>query len=127
MIDIQVQRLLSRAVDTPAKLHLLLIFYEHPTLHTTPAEMAERSCRDIWSVSQALRELAEVGILQVIQTTATSGAAYNYQPHPEFLEPIQRLMLSYDDPIKRTTVRRSIDELSSRAYSRYSTVHDPIF
>jgi DNA-binding GntR family transcriptional regulator len=125
MIDIQVQRLLSRAVDTPTKLHLLQICHEHPCLNITPTEMAERSCRDIWSVSQALCELAEDGILQVAQTT--SEIVYDYQPHPEYLEPIRRLMLSYDDPIKRATVRRSISELASRAYIRHAPAHDPVF
>jgi hypothetical protein len=125
MIDTQVQRLLSRAVDTPTKLHLLQIFHEHPHLHMTPGEMAEHSCRDIWSVTQALRELAANGILRVSQTA--HGTIYDYQPHHEHLEPIQQLMLSYDDPIKRATVRRSIDELASRAHFRQATVHDPGF
>jgi DNA-binding GntR family transcriptional regulator len=87
--------------------------------------MVERSCRDIWSVSQALRELAEAGILRVAQSP--NEAIYDYQPHPEYLESIQRLMLSYDDPIKRATVRRSIDELASRAYFQHFTAHDTVF
>lgn len=116
MIDMNVQHLLKQAVDTPTKLHLLLIFHENPRLETTPASMAERACRDMWSVSQALYELAEDGILQVVYTA--NELTYVYQPRPEYVEPIQLLMHSYNDPMERSKLRHSIRELSGYASSR---------
>lgn len=121
MIDPTVQHLLEQAIDTTTKLQLLLIFYEHPRLEATPGKMAERCCRDIWSVMQALHELAEDGILHVGNGMGTGELYYGYAPRREYLEPIRRLMRGYDDPLERDKIQRAIRDLSSYAPFRRNT------
>lgn len=116
MIDIDVQRLLAQAIDSPTKLHLLLLFHEHPRMEASSMYMAERTCRDIWSVAQALRELAEDGILEVSQISGE--LIYVYRPRSEYIDPIHALMVRYNDPLQRDHLRRSIRELSSYAAFR---------
>lgn len=116
MIDQIVQQLLEQAIDSPTKLHLLLIFHEHPFVDVTPTRMAERSCRDVWSVAQALHELAEDGILGVTMTH--NEPSYRYRPRPEYIESIRRLLCGYDDPLERDQLHRSIRDLASFASFR---------
>jgi hypothetical protein len=116
MIDSHVQQLITHAIDSTTKLHLLLVFHEHSGLHVTPAQMAERVCRDIWSVTQGLDELARDGILQVHGTNG--DLSYCYMPRLEYIEPIQRLIHRYNDPAERSDLRRSIHELAGRASLR---------
>jgi hypothetical protein len=118
MIDRQVQQLLQQAVDTPVKLHLVVIFYEHPVLQVTPAWMAQHTCRDIWSVTEALLELAEDGILEVSQVAGE--LTYCYRPHPEYIQPIATLIRDYNDPLARKTLRRSLQDVAPHALLRRS-------
>lgn len=114
MVDPLVQRLLERAINTPVKLQLLLMFHEHPRMEATPGAIAERTCRDIWSVSEALEELAETGVM--LQARGPHNeAVYRYAPLGELVEPIQRLLRGYDDPLERDTLQRSIRDLASYA------------
>lgn len=121
MVDPQVQDLLEHAIDTPVKLHLLLLFHENARLEATPTTIANRVCRDIWSVDQALHELAEDGVLHR-QATAHGEVLYRYVPRDELLEPIRRLIRGYDDPMERDSLQRSIRDLASYApYRRTSS------
>jgi hypothetical protein len=121
MVDPQVQNLLEHAIDTPVKLHLLLLFHENVRLEATPTLIANRVCRDIWSVDQALHELAEDGVLQRAPT-AHGEVLYRYAPHDELVEPIRRLIRGYDDPMERDSLQRSIRDLASYApYRRASS------
>jgi hypothetical protein len=121
MVDPLVQRLLEHAIDSPVKLHLLLLFHENAHLQATPTFIANRVCRDIWSVDQALGELAEDGVLQRA-ATAHGELLYNYAPRDELLDPIRRLIRGYDDPMERDSLQRSIRDLASYApYRRAST------
>lgn len=120
MIDPQVFQLLERAIDTPAKLQILLIFYECPRMAMTSSQMVDRSCRDIWSVTQALHELVEDGILAAHGEGADT--LYLYQPVAEHLDNIARLVRSYDDPLERDMVQRAIRDLAVfSAYRRASS------
>ena len=120
MLDPLVQRLLEHAIDTPVKLHLLLLFHENPRLEASSFTIANRVCRDIWSVEQALHELAEDGVLR--HTAAGSrDKLYCYAPRDELIDSIQRLICGYDDPLERDTLQRSIRELASYAPYRRSS------
>jgi predicted transcriptional regulator len=121
MIDPCVQDLLRQAIDSPTKLHLLLIFHEHATQEVTPNFMAERACRDIWSVSQALNELAQDGILHKEQVAGE--AIYYYRPRAEFIDSIHSLISDYNDPLQRDKLRRSIRELAEQAPLRRPEPH----
>ncbi len=116
MIDSNVKQLLEHAIDTLPKLHLLLIFYENPRVKMSPSRVAEQSCRDIWSVSEALQELVESGILGVIQQG--SETLYSYQPHPAYTETIPRLVHGYNDPLERNELYRFIRDLANVAALR---------
>ncbi len=118
MIDQIVQQLIEQAIDSPTKLHLLLIFHEHPRLEITPNKMAERTCRDIWSVAQAMHELVEDGILSV--APSIGEPRYRYTPRPEKVEPIRRLVAMYDDPLGRDVLHRAIRDLAGYASRRRS-------
>lgn len=119
MIDPLVQRLLEQVLDTPTKLHMLLMFHEHPRCKLTAAAIAERLFRDIWSVEQALEDLTAAGFLSVAQVTG-GQPVYRYTPPPEWHEAIRRLVRSYNDPIERDMIQRTIRDLSVYALFRRS-------
>jgi hypothetical protein len=119
MVDPLVQRLLEQAIDSPVKLHLLLLFHENPRLEATPRAIAERVCRDIWSVTQALQELADDRVL--LSIPIPGDQTYRYAPAEDLLEPIGRLLRGYDDPLERDKLQRSIRDLARYApYRRTS-------
>lgn len=124
MMDPTVRRLIEQVVDTPTKLHLLLIFHENPRLEATLERMAEWSCRDIWSVTQALHELVEDGILTTNVTVGRVAPTYSYTPRPEHIEPINRLVRGYDDPIERDLIQRAIRDLAGYASFRRASSWD---
>jgi hypothetical protein len=121
MVDPLVQRLLEQAVDTPVKLQLLLMFYENPRMEATPRAIADRVCRDMWSVAQALHELADDGIM-LHAATANGEPVYRYEPRGDYRESIARLITGYDDPLTRDVLQRTIRNLSR--YTPYRPI-DP--
>jgi DNA-binding MarR family transcriptional regulator len=121
MVDPMVQQLLEHAIDSPVKLQLLLMFYENPRLEATPRAIADRVCRDIWSVTQALAELADDGIM-FRAATANGEPVYRYGPGPEHLDSIARLICGYDDPLERDLLQRSIRDVA--AYAPYRRAND---
>ena len=121
MVDPVVQQLLEETIDSPVKLQLLLMFAENPRLEATPRAIADRVCRDIWSVSQALHELAEDGVM-VRAATANGDPVYRYGPIAHYLEPIKRLIAGYNDPLERDLLQRSIRDVASYAPYRRANV-----
>ena len=115
MIDPMVHRLLEQAIDSPIKLQLFLLYYENPRFEGTASQIADRIYRDIWSTREALRELAEDGLL-----IASSGGepVYRYRPRAEYREPILRLVHSYNEPLERDHVQRAVREIASYASYR---------
>jgi hypothetical protein len=119
MIDSTVQRLLEQAIDSPIKLQLLLMFYENPRMEGTASQIAERIYRDIWSTREALRELAEDGILNT--ANVVGEVVYRYRPRADCVEPIFRLAQSYNEPLERDQLQRMLREVASYApYRRAS-------
>jgi hypothetical protein len=119
MVDPLVQRLLEQAIDSPVKLHLLLLFHDNPRLEANARVIAERVCRDIWSVTQALQELAEDRVL--LSIPAPGDHVYRYAPAEDLLEAIGRLLRGYDDPMERDKLQRSIRDLARYAPYRRAT------
>jgi hypothetical protein len=114
MIESSVQHLIDQVIDSPVKLHLILVFHEHSRLEASAAQIAERTCRDIWSVTTALNELAEDGMLQCV--TAFGGAPlYHYAPAYERVEAINQFFRLYDDPLTRDVIQRAIRESADYA------------
>ena len=121
MVDPVVQQLLEETIDSPVKLQLLLMFAENPRLEATPRAIADRVCRDIWSVAQALHELAEDGVM-ARAATANGDPVYRYGPIAHYLEPIKRLIAGYNDPLERDLLQRSIRDVASYAPYRRANV-----
>lgn len=117
MIDPTVLSLIESVIESPVKLHLLVMFHENQRLEATAAAVADRICRDIWSVSEALAELADDGVM-VQAATAHGEPVYRYGPAAALREPIERLMRSYDDPIERDHLQRAIREQADLALFR---------
>ncbi|NJM05107.1 hypothetical protein HC891_01045 [Candidatus Gracilibacteria bacterium] len=122
MLDPLVQRLLEQVVDSPVKLHLLLLFHENPRLEASAVKMAERTCRDIWSVTAALEELVADGVMRSVAQAGYHETTFRYAPRPEIVESIRRLVRGYDDPIERDYLQRVLRDLSAYASVRRSSV-----
>jgi hypothetical protein len=121
MIDPSVRNLLERAIDTPIKLQLLLVYYENPRFEGTASQIAERIYRDIWSTRQALSEMTEDGLL-TSTSTGNGEPIYRYRPHPEHCESIFRLAQTYNEPFEREALQQTLREISSYApYRRKAT------
>jgi hypothetical protein len=113
MVDSSIQQLLEKAIDSPIKLHLCLLFDENPRMEGSAAELANRIYRDIWSTRQALRELAEDGVLCV--SSLVGEPIYRYRPRAEYVDAIFRLTQSYNEPIERDAIQRALREVASYA------------
>jgi hypothetical protein len=115
MVDSMIQRLLENAIDSPIKLQLCLLFDENQRMEGSASELANRIYRDIWSTREALRELAEDGVLCV--RGIVSDPIYSYRPRAEYIDPIFRLAQSYNEPIERDAIQHALREVAS--YARY--------
>jgi hypothetical protein len=113
MIDSSIQRLLEQAIDSPVKLQLCLLFFENRRLEGTAAQFANRIYRDIWSTREALREMADDGVL--IVTPLAGEPIYRYRPRPELADAIFRLAQAYNEPIERDVIQRTLREIASYA------------
>ncbi|MCL6543564.1 MAG: hypothetical protein K6T87_23760 [Roseiflexus sp.] len=116
MIDQSVRSLLEGVVDTPLKLQLVLMFAERRCLPATAAQVADRIYRDIWSTREALRELAESGVLS--ETMTKDGPVYAFCPSCELAEPIRRLVQCYNEPLERDLLYRTLREIAGDASYR---------
>ena len=120
MVDSAIQRLLETAIDSPIKLHLCLLFDENPRMEGSAVQLANRIYQDIWSTRQALRELAEDGVLHV--NGQAGEPIYRYRPRAEHVDAIFRLTQSYNEPIERDAIQRALREVASYApYRRASS------
>ena len=109
-IDPLIQRLLEQTINSSLKLHLVLLFHEDPHLVGSARQIIQRIFRDIWSTRDALRELAEDGILGV--NDCTGELIYSYRPRTEYREPIARLVERYNDPFARDRIHARLRELA---------------
>ena len=125
MVDSTIQRLLEKAIDSPIKLQLCLLFDENQRLEGSAVELANRIYRDIWSTREALRELAEDGVLCVRGTA--SEPIYMYRPRTEYVDAIFRLAQSYNEPIERDAIQRALREVASYAKYRRSPLGGTVF
>jgi hypothetical protein len=120
-IDPLIQRLLVQAINSPLKLHLVLLFHENPRLEGSARQITERIFRDIWSTREALRELTDDGILGV--RYGASEPVYSYRPHPEHRLPIALLVECFNDPFARDQIHAQLCDLARDTLYRYSLTH----
>ena len=125
MVDSTIQRLLEKAIDSPIKLQLCLLFDENQRMEGSAADLANRIYRDIWSTREALRELAEDGVL--CMRDIAGEPVYIYRPRAEYIDAIFRLAQSYNEPIERDAIQRTLREVASYAKYRRSPPGGPAF
>ena len=109
MLDSSLRRLLEEAVNTSTKLAIVLLYTGRPSSAATPQEISQRICRDIWSVEEALQELAEDGIL------VHQDGRYHYRPRPGWSADLVRLVTAYDEPLLRLEIMRVVADLDRYA------------
>jgi hypothetical protein len=119
MIDSSIQQLLENAIDSPIKLQLCLLLYENRQLEGSATQFANRLYRDIWSTREALRQLAEDGIL-IANGSLGGEPVYAYRPRLEYTDAIFRLAQSYNEPLERDKIQRALREIASYAPYRRS-------
>jgi hypothetical protein len=113
MLDHSLRHLLEEAINTSTKLTIVLLFASNKNLSATPAQVSLRLCRDIWSVEEALIELAEAGIL------AETGGVYRYRPVHSWTDSLGRLLTTYDEPLRRQEIVRVVGDLDRYAPYRH--------
>ena len=113
MLDSSLRRLLEEAVNTSTKLAIVLLYVDRPSFAAMPQEISQRICRDIWSVEEALQELAEDGIL------VHQGGRYHYHPAPDRSGDLARLVTAYDEPLHRLDIMRVVADLDRYAPYRH--------
>jgi hypothetical protein len=116
-IDPLIQRLLVQAINSSLKLHLALLFHENPHLEGSAPQITERIYRDIWSAREALRELAQDGILGV---SGAGEPVYSYRPRPEHRLPIALLVERFNDPFARDQIHAQLRDLARDTLYRHS-------
>ena len=89
-------------VDSPLKLHLLLLFYRNPRLSSTAERLSEwlRECP--WGIEAAVEALADAGFLA--RVAQRGRLQYRLEPSGEWWTLLERLATYYDDPLRRDDV-----------------------
>ena len=117
-IDPLIQRLLTQTINSSIKLHLVLLFHENPHMVGSAGQIIQRIFCDIWSTQDALRELADDGILGV--EDSAGELVYCYKPRAEHRLAIARLAERFDDPFARDQIHGLLREITGVAYRRDS-------
>jgi hypothetical protein len=112
-IDPLIQHLLAQTINSPIKLHLVLLFHENPRMEGSARQIIQRIYRDIWSTRAALRELASDGILDVVERSGEP--IYCYHPRPDDRVLIARLAERFNDPFAREEIYSMLHEFTSDA------------
>jgi len=89
-------------VDSPLKLHLLLLFYRNPRLSSTAGSLSEwlRECP--WGIEEAAEALADAGFLARVEQRGR--IQYRLEPSREWWTLLESLATCYDDPLRRDEV-----------------------
>jgi hypothetical protein len=110
MLSPSVRMLLERAIDTPLKLHCVMLFAQRTITSGTTAQVASRLCRDHWSTQQTLDELAEAGILLTLPRQGDT--VYEYRPVRYLTDALSLLLEMYNDPVRRDELYNEVRELA---------------
>jgi hypothetical protein len=109
MLETGIGRLLEDAVNTSRKLAIVMVYAQHANLSASPGQMSQRLYQDIWSVEEAMQELAADGIL------GETNGIYRLSPTGARREALARLIAAYNDPMRRQEIVRLVGELDSYA------------
>jgi len=96
-------------VDSPLKLHLLLVFLHHPTITGDVEKLNRWLHAPPWDVENALEELVEVGLL--IYDFDADGRNYRLPIHTKYRPVLSSLSICYNDPFQRDTIYATVREV----------------
>ena len=105
-------------------MQILQRFYEQPQLAVSAHSLTNQIFSDVWSVDAALCELAADGVLAV--SCDTGEPCFRYAPQPQHAQPIQRLFVTYDDPLLREILHGYLREMSGYAAYRRAAHHSRV-
>ena len=109
MLETGIRRLLEDAVNTSCKLAIVMVYAQQAGMSTTPGQMSQRLCRDIWSMETAMQELAEDGVLD------ERDGRYRLCPAPRHREALVQLLTVYDEPVYRQEIVQLVGDLDRYA------------
>ena len=88
-------------VDSRLKLHVLLLFAQHPQLCSNKQRLHEWLRESPWDLEEALEALADAGLL----TRVEQGECYyrlTLSPERQLL--LEQLIVEYDNPLRREAI-----------------------
>lgn len=112
MMPSSIHLLLERVIDTPVKLHCVMLFAQRTITKGTIKHIAQHVGHDIWSIEQSIGELVDAGILQRSEAEIPQ---FVYAPQPYLRDALNLLMVAYSDPMQRSEIHDYVREVSRYA------------
>ncbi len=109
MLDPTIRRLLDEAINTSAKLAIVMLYAGENSLCSTARVISKRLWANLWDVAPALEEMVRDGVLTV------KDGEYRLDPVPERQDGLRQLLAAYDEPVHRQEIMRLVAELDSYA------------
>jgi len=101
----EIERLIETRIDDLVKLELALYFQQNPTFVDRLEGIARRLGRDPRAVEEALRALAEGGLLERFELGSGKYVLYSYTRDPEMRALMDRLSAAYhENPRERVEI-----------------------
>ena len=101
----ELQQLISTRIDDLVKLELALYFQQNPSFVDRAEGVARRVGRDPRTVEDALRALAEGGLLERFELGSGKYVLYSYTRDPDMRALMDGLSSAYhDDPTERVRI-----------------------
>ena len=88
-------------VDSRLKLHVLLLFAQHPQLCSGMRRLHEWLCESPWDLEEALEALADAGFLARVER---GECYYQLTLSPERQLLLEQLIIEYDNPLRREAI-----------------------
>jgi hypothetical protein len=93
-------------IDSPLKLHLMLLLYRNPSWVGAAVRLSEWLHESPWSVEEALEGLGDAGLLS--RDDARGVIYYRLAHGHEHWAFLERLVSCYEDPLQRDKVYQQV-------------------
>ncbi|NIM04623.1 MAG: hypothetical protein GTO55_01725 [Armatimonadetes bacterium] len=115
-MDEEVKSLLQRAVKNLVSLEVTLFFHSHPEQPNDVEDLCRRMGCEPATVANALRDLANAGVVECFQLGAGRYEIYSYTHNTTVRSAVDRLSHCYhDDPKSRAEIIQHIISSSIRS------------
>src|SRR5262245_9726108 len=95
-------------IDSPLKLQLFLLFYRHPRLCGEARRLTDWLHESPWAIEEALEALAAIGLIARVEQQERT--LYRLELNTALWPRLDRLVICYDDPLRREDVYRLVRE-----------------